>query len=342
MGNGEPMIITKQNEADKQAEQFRNYINTPALTRIRVDYGTFQAMEVEPSSIPDMLAERPIIIFGKYEGSPAGIITLTGKAGKKNYKQSFQLSNVKPDTNYAAIRYLWAREQIKLLGYMEKTNNYSYHRTNKQESYAKKITELGLKYNLMTNYTSFIAIDEQLVMKDGKLITVKQPIPLPEGVSDYAVGYEAAQMSPIMLKVNTPVMGIDVKDYESSSEEIEIEDTDVEEEEEVEEEVFVVVEKLPEFPGGDAARIKFIADNVVYPDVEMQKDKLYRVIVSFIIEVDGRVSNIKIVKSCGIKECDEEALRVIRLMPKWKPGRQRGKPVRCMFQCPITFTVVGE
>ncbi|MDR1182946.1 MAG: VIT and VWA domain-containing protein, partial [Bacteroidales bacterium] len=166
MGNGEPMIITKPNEADKQAEQFRNYINTPLLTRIKVNYGDFQAIEVEPSSIPDMLAERPIVIFGKYKGTPSGTITLTGKAGQKNYKQSFQLSDVKPDTSFAAIRYLWAREKIKFLDYMENTDkDYYSDNENKQDSNVKKITELGLKYNLMTNYTSFIAIDEQVIMK---------------------------------------------------------------------------------------------------------------------------------------------------------------------------------
>jgi Ca-activated chloride channel family protein len=331
MGNGEPMIITKPNEADKQAEQFRNYINTPTLTRIKVDYGAFQATEVEPSSIPDMLAERPIIIFGKYKGTPAGTITLTGKAGKKNYKQSFQLSDVKPDTNYASIRYLWAREQIKLLGYMEKSNTYyPVHKPDKEVNYAEKITELGLKYNLMTNYTSFIAIDEQLVMKDGKLITVKQPIPLPEGVSDYAVGYEAAEM-----KMST-MQGI-TSDASESNESYMVEEVEIEEEE-----IFVIVEKVPEFPGGETARAKFIADNLVRPDVELEKDKRYRVIISFVIEVDGSISNANIARSCGIKECDEEALRVIRLMPKWKPGSQKGKLVRVRLQCPITFTVVGE
>jgi Ca-activated chloride channel family protein len=337
MGNGEPMIITKQNEADKQAEQFRNYINTPTLTRIKVDYGAFRAIEIAPSSIPDMLAERPIIIFGKYEGTPAGTITLTGKAGKKNYKLSFQLSTVKPDTNYAAIRYLWAREQIKLLDYMGNANGYYYANNTKSDSNAKKITELGLKYNLMTNYTSFIAIDEQVVMKDGELITVKQPIPLPEGVSDYAVGYEMANMAGVKVMAQRPTFDASTTSHrqEMLVEEVEIKEVE-------EEPLYSIVDELPEFPGGDAARIKFITDNLVYPDVEMQKDKLYRVIVSFIVEIDGSISNVKITKSCGIKKCDREAMRIIKLMPKWKPGKKAGKPVRVLFQCPITFTVAKE
>jgi len=187
-GNGEPMVITKKDEAEKQAEKFRNYINSPLLSRIKVNYGGLQVYDVEPSSSPDMLAERPIIITGKYKGKPSGTITVTGKAGKKNYKQTFDLSQVKPNADYAAIRYLWARERIKLFDYYsdDKYGNSS------ENEYAKKITQLGLKYNLMTNYTSFVAIDEQeTIGKDGKPVTVKQALPLPENVSDYAVGYDA-------------------------------------------------------------------------------------------------------------------------------------------------------
>jgi Ca-activated chloride channel family protein len=330
MGNGEPMIIINENEAQKQAEQFRNYINTPLLTRVKVDYGDFQAIEVEPYSVPDMLAERPVVIFGKYKGSPTGTITLTGKAGQKSYKRSFKLSDVKADTNHAAIRYLWAREKIKLLDYMDNTHSYYYANQNdNRESNVKKITELGLKYNLMTNYTSFIAIDEQLVMKDGKLITVKQPIPLPEGVSDYAVGHEVGE---IMAMAPRSAGSNSYNLKQAVTDEVEI----PEQEEEIG--ILLVADELPEFPGGDQARAKFIADNIVFPSkVKLKENVSYRVIVSFIVEVDGSITDVKISKSCGIKECDNEALRVIKLMPKWKPGKQRGVPVRVVFQCPVTF-----
>ncbi|MDR1459796.1 MAG: TonB family protein [Bacteroidales bacterium] len=340
MGNGEPMIITKPNEADKEAERFRNYINTPLLTRIKVDYGAFQTMEVEPSSVVDMLAERPIVIFGKYKGTPTGTITVTGKAGGKNYKQSFSLSDVKADTNYAAIRYLWARERIKLLDYMQNAENYSYaDNENKENNNVKKITELGLKYNLMTNYTSFIAIDEQLVMKDGKLITVKQPVPLPEGVSDYAVGYEIAGMSTmsgVSVMAERAVFEPSSISHKQNAliadEMIEIMDTD-------EDPLFSVVEEMPEFPGGEDAREKFIVNNLVMPNVKLEGNKEYRTLISFIVEIDGSISNVKIAKSCGVKKCDNEALRIIKLMPNWTPGKHEGKPVRVNYQLPITFTV---
>ena len=183
-GHGEPMIVTNESEASAAAERFRQYISTPVLTRIKMNAGKFKVYDVEPMAVPDMMAERPIMIFGKYTGKPTGTVTLTGKVGRKAYKQTFDLSQVKADKSNAALRYLWARERIKYLDYIG--GQYSREDT----PIAEQITKLGLKYNLMTNYTSFIAIDEVVVNKDGKQTTVKQPIPMPEGVSDYAVGHD--------------------------------------------------------------------------------------------------------------------------------------------------------
>jgi Ca-activated chloride channel family protein len=299
------------------------------LTHIKVDYGSFQATEVEPVSIPDMLAERPIIIFGKYKGTPSGTITVTGQTGKKNYKQTFQLSKVKPDANYAAIRYLWARERIKLLDYMENSGGYYSRNTDDKDSSVKQITELGLKYNLMTNYTSFIAIDEQIVLKDGKLITVKQPIPLPEGVSDYAVGFDAGTVSGVRSMSNKFIQ------TEVLSDELEIELEDTEEEDHS---IYLLVDEAPEFPGGEKARDKFITSNMVLNTMRLKDDVTYRVVIAFVVEIDGSISQAKIGQSSGLKEFDEDALRVVKSMPKWTPGKRHGKYVRTYYSLPVSFT----
>lgn len=106
-------------------------------------------------------------------------------------------------------------------------------------------------------------------------------------------------------------------------------------------EIFIVVEESAEFPGGgDAARIKFLQDNLVYPQMAKENGIQGKVYTTFVVERDGSITDIKILRGIG-GGCDEEAIRVIKLMPKWKPGKQRGKPVRQQFNLPIEFVLAG-
>ena len=105
--------------------------------------------------------------------------------------------------------------------------------------------------------------------------------------------------------------------------------------------LFTVVEKMPEYPGGDDARIKFMVENIKYPEEARQKGITGTVYVTFVVEKDGTVQHVKILRGIG-SGCDEEALRVISLMPKWNPGMQRGKPVRIQFNMPIKFHLIKK
>ena len=109
-----------------------------------------------------------------------------------------------------------------------------------------------------------------------------------------------------------------------------------EEVEEAEEEVFLVVEEDPEFPGGLDALSKFIADNIKYPQLAKENNITGRVFVSFVVEKDGRVGQVKILRDIG-GGCGNEAVRVVKMMPKWKPARQGNKPVRSRFTLPVMF-----
>ncbi|MEI6898729.1 MAG: M56 family metallopeptidase [Bacteroidota bacterium] len=102
--------------------------------------------------------------------------------------------------------------------------------------------------------------------------------------------------------------------------------------------VFTMVEKMPEYTGGDEARIKFLVENVKYPPDAMKKGIQGKVFVTFVIKKDGTVSDVKILRGIG-GGCDEEAMRVIKLMPKWIPGEQAGKPVDVQFNLPIKFAL---
>lgn len=106
----------------------------------------------------------------------------------------------------------------------------------------------------------------------------------------------------------------------------------------VEDSLFTVVEEMPEYPGGSEAMMKFLVENIKYPE-QARKDSIQgRVFVNFIIEVDGKVSNTKVLRGIG-GGCDEEAVRVVSLMPAWTPGKQRGKNVRVAFNLPIKFAL---
>ena len=150
---------------------------------------------------------------------------------------------------------------------------------------------------------------------------------------------------PVVQEVE--VLNVVEDDVETESIEISTEDNKEEvviaapveapEEEEEEEVVFVVVESMPEFPGGQQALFKYLGDNVKYPVIAQENGIQGRVISQFVVNKDGSIVDIEVVRSGGDPSLDKEAVRVIKSMPKWKPGKQRGKPVRVKFTLPVNF-----
>lgn len=110
----------------------------------------------------------------------------------------------------------------------------------------------------------------------------------------------------------------------------------VEEEEPEEEEIFQVVEHMPEFPGGMGALMKYLGKNINYPTIAQENGTQGRVIVQFVVNKDGSIVDPRVVRSVD-PYLDKEALRVIKSMPKWKPGQQLGKKVRVKYTVPVTF-----
>jgi protein TonB len=134
-----------------------------------------------------------------------------------------------------------------------------------------------------------------------------------------------------------------VEDEVEIEEELEIEDTESDEdeiiiEEEDDDEFFMVVENMPVFPGGDLGLMKYIQKNVRYPAIAKEYNITGKVYVSFIVDKQGKVTNVKIVRGVD-KNLDAEAVRVVKSLPKYTPGKQRGKAVRVMFTIPINFTL---
>lgn len=207
VGMGEPFVILKGDEAAGKAARFRAMIESPVLTQVKVNFDGFDTYAVEPATLPDVLAERPLIVFGKWRGEPKGKITLTGITGKGTFKETVDVSQVKPSPENSVLRYLWARHRIALLS--------DYNKLRLDDKRVSEVTDLGLSYNLLTAYTSFVAIDSEIRNKDGKPTTIKQPLPLPEGVSDYAVG--GAMMKSMAFAAPTPAKG-DAHAYQTTLE----------------------------------------------------------------------------------------------------------------------------
>jgi protein TonB len=107
----------------------------------------------------------------------------------------------------------------------------------------------------------------------------------------------------------------------------------------IEEKIFTFVEEYPEFPGGDKALREFILNNLNYPEIARKTGITGTVYVQFVVEKDGSISDVKVVRGIG-GGCDEEAVRVVKSMPKWKPGKQRGMPVRVYFTLPIELKLL--
>lgn len=177
-GMGEPFIVTEEAEAENVAAKFREYIQTPVLTDIHLHSIGFDTYDVNPVVFPDLFAQRPIILFGKWRGPVAGTIELTGKTGQGDFVSRFDVAGTQPDEGNRALRYLWARSRIAEL---------SDYGSSEEENVAA-ITALGLQYNLLTRYTSFIAVREVVTNPTGSAQDVNQPNPLPLHVSDMAVG----------------------------------------------------------------------------------------------------------------------------------------------------------
>ena len=125
-------------------------------------------------------------------------------------------------------------------------------------------------------------------------------------------------------------------DQDEVIEEYDFTPPEIEEEEIVEAEIFKVVEEMPEFPGGAAKMMEYIQKNIKYPMMARESDIQGRVFVNFVVEPDGTITNVTVMRGIG-GGCDEEALRVVQSMPNWKPGKQRGSAVRCSFTVPIIF-----
>jgi Ca-activated chloride channel family protein len=179
-GQGEPFVITEPHAAAAAAQRFQDYIQAPLLTGIAIAFEGFEAYDVEPKVTADLFAARPLVICGKWRGRPEGAIVIKGFTGQGPYEKRFEVSSHLDSQNTDALPYLWARMRLARLT--------DFASPDDDDDTRKAVTQLGLDHNLLTAYTSFVAVHEQVRNTGGPAKDVDQPLPLPRGVSNLAVG----------------------------------------------------------------------------------------------------------------------------------------------------------
>lgn len=179
-GIGESFVVTDSSEASETAERFRTYIESPILTDIQVTYDGFDVYDVEPKKLPTLFAQRPIVVYGKWRGDLTGTVKITGNNGNGKFVKEIPVDQIKPLKDNDAIRYLWARKKI------ERLTDYGINEND--PDIKNEVTQIGLKYSMMTPYTSFIAVVDTIRNPEKESRDVNQPLPLPLQVSDLALG----------------------------------------------------------------------------------------------------------------------------------------------------------
>ena len=171
-----------------------------------------------------------------------------------------------------------------------------------------------------------VTIDEEMVEITKQDEQKPQPVEVPKQTTQLEIVQDDVEVEDI--EINAEVEQNEVLEEYVAPE--------VVEEEVVEQEIFKIVEEMPAFPGGEAKLMEYVSKNIKYPQIARETGIQGRVYVNFVVEPDGSVSNVSVLRGIG-GGCDEEAIRVVKSMPKWKPGKQRGKAVRVSYMLPVNF-----
>ena len=260
-----------------------------------------------------------MLIYGKYKGAAKGIIKISGISGQGLYMQTLKVSDFKASKQNTAVMYLWARERVKMLS--------DYASIGNSEEYKSEVVSIGLKYNLLTQYTSFVAVDSEKRNPSGQYNTVVQPLALPEGVSNYAtsnnypasVGYSGGYRKSC-AKENKAYSTVD-----------ELEETVVAQPS------VSIPDSKPVFISSEKDLDNFITKNMQFP-IDLKSAGIQgSVSLEFTVKTDGTITAIKIINSTN-KGFNNEALRLIQLTSgMWIPAVVGGKQVSAKYYYLVKF-----
>ncbi|HUS20241.1 MAG TPA: hypothetical protein VMZ25_11385, partial [Terriglobales bacterium] len=188
-GRGEAEFVLRPEDAEKSADRFYERVHTPVLTDISIDWNGLPVTDVLPSRTMDLFAAKPLVLTGRYTYPASGTIKLRGKRAGKPFERAIKVTLPGQENSNRSLAQLWARTKIHDL--MSQDWNGAQNGSMKP-ALQQAITQLGLDYRLMTQFTSFVAVEEQNVVEGGRTRTIQVPVEVPQGVNpDSAYGETA-------------------------------------------------------------------------------------------------------------------------------------------------------
>jgi Ca-activated chloride channel family protein len=192
-GRGETQFVTLTEDGSAAAKKFHERVRTPLLTDIQIDWNGLEVSAVSPAQIPDLFSAKPLVISGRYSKPGKRTIQLKGKVAGRNFSREIEVDLKANEPKHDVLATLWARRRIEELTAKD-FRGIQYGRPN--DEVKQQITDLGLEFRLMTQFTSFVAVEQKIVNENGQSRRVDVPVEMPEGVSYEGVyGEERREMA---------------------------------------------------------------------------------------------------------------------------------------------------
>ncbi len=191
-GRGEVEYVTLSDDGSAAAKRFHERVRSPLLTDISIDFGTLPVADVYPRRIPDLFSAKPLVITGRYTGGGSGVIRLRGKAAGREFARDINIDLPRDEPRRDVLAKLWARARIDEL--MRQDYN-GIQSGNPRIEIKEEMTQIGLDFRLMTQFTSFVAVEEMTITDGGEPRKVEVPVEMPEGVSHEGVFGEGEKQS---------------------------------------------------------------------------------------------------------------------------------------------------
>ena len=208
-GRGEVEYVSLKDDGSRAARRFHERVRNPLLTDIQVDWSGLPVADVYPRRIPDLFGAKPVVLTGRYTAHGSGTLKLRGKMGGQDFVREIPVNLPEAEAGHDVLATLWARTRIDDL--MSRDYKGAQAGVAMLDGLKETITQLGLEYRLMTQFTSFVAVEEVVVTEGGQPRRVEVPVELPEGVNNNALGQTSGE-----YKVNTSLVGFTGRPTQSS------------------------------------------------------------------------------------------------------------------------------